>query len=132
MIFATIALTCLSITTQNSAQAELFGLFKGPSSNTSAQPFMIDPATGIDPVARRLMKITEERKLPRMLVINKIDNADDIAALELLGQANLQAKLVRQIHRRTLLQSLMVSPAGRERLLQEGEHLFELRTLRVA
>ncbi|MGB1125083.1 MAG: PEP-CTERM sorting domain-containing protein [Phycisphaeraceae bacterium] len=45
--FATIALTCLSIATQNSAQAELFGLFKGPSSNTSAQPFMIDPATGV-------------------------------------------------------------------------------------
>jgi elongation factor G len=40
---------------------------------------MIDAAAGIDAVARRLMKMAGERELPRLIVINKIDNAADVA-----------------------------------------------------
>ena len=42
---------------------------------------MIDATSGIDPVVRRLMKITKQRRLPRMIVINKIDQANDLAGL---------------------------------------------------
>lgn len=40
---------------------------------------MIDPVVGVNPVVRRLMKVCEERKLPRMIVINKIDAGVDAA-----------------------------------------------------
>jgi elongation factor G len=40
---------------------------------------VLDPGVGIDPVARRMMKIAKERNLPRAIVINKIDDGGDIA-----------------------------------------------------
>jgi len=42
---------------------------------------MLDPVTGIDPVARRLMKLAQDRNLPRVIVINKIDHADNLDEL---------------------------------------------------
>lgn len=39
---------------------------------------VIDPKIGVDPVFRRLARVAEERKLPRMVVINKIDRGDDL------------------------------------------------------
>jgi len=39
---------------------------------------VLDPTTGLDPVARRLMKIAKERNLPRAIIINKIDAATDL------------------------------------------------------
>jgi len=39
---------------------------------------VLDPGTGIDPVARRMMKIAKERNLPQAIVINKIDAAGDL------------------------------------------------------
>lgn len=36
----------------------------------------IDAVRGIEPTTRRLMAIAEERDLPRMIVVNKIDHAD--------------------------------------------------------
>ena len=39
---------------------------------------VLDPSVGIDPVARRLMKIAKDRNLPRAIVINKIDAGGDI------------------------------------------------------
>ncbi len=36
----------------------------------------IDATRGIEPTTRRLMQIAEERNLPRMIVVNKIDHAD--------------------------------------------------------
>ena len=41
----------------------------------------IDADKGVDPVVRRLMRTAEERQLPRMIVINKIDHGADLAAL---------------------------------------------------
>jgi len=41
----------------------------------------IDADKGVDPVARRLMRVAEERRLPRVLVINKIDHGADLAEL---------------------------------------------------
>lgn len=43
---------------------------------------MIDAANGIETVTRRMMKVAEERNLPRMFIINKIDNSNE--ALEVL------------------------------------------------
>ncbi|MCH2133276.1 MAG: elongation factor G [Phycisphaerales bacterium] len=40
---------------------------------------VLDPGTGIDPVARRLMKLAAERNLPRAVVVNKIDSGSDLA-----------------------------------------------------
>ncbi len=40
---------------------------------------VIDAAAGVDPVARRIMKIAAERNLPRMIVINKIDHIEHVA-----------------------------------------------------
>ena len=40
---------------------------------------VLDPGAGIDPVARRMMKIAKERNLPCAIVINKIDAGGDIA-----------------------------------------------------
>ncbi|MCH2152639.1 MAG: elongation factor G [Phycisphaerales bacterium] len=39
---------------------------------------MLDPSVGIDPVARRVMKVAAERNLPRAIVINKIDAGGDL------------------------------------------------------
>jgi len=50
-----------------------------PAAETAV--LVIDAAAGIDPVARRLMKITEERNIPRLIVINKIDHEANLAAL---------------------------------------------------
>lgn len=46
---------------------------------------VVDAARGIDTTTRRLMRLAEERRLPRMIIINKIDHPE--ADLEgLLGQ----------------------------------------------
>lgn len=42
---------------------------------------VIDADSGIDTVARRVMKIASERDLPRMIVINKIDHVGDVMEL---------------------------------------------------
>ncbi|MFO0874630.1 MAG: elongation factor G [Phycisphaerales bacterium] len=42
---------------------------------------VIDATTGVHNVTRRLMKLAEERNLPRMIVINKIDQGADLAEL---------------------------------------------------
>lgn len=39
---------------------------------------VIDPKIGVDPVFRRLSRIAEERNLPRMVAINKIDRGDEL------------------------------------------------------
>src|SRR5690606_22288567 len=36
---------------------------------------VIDAAKGVEPVTRRLMAIAAERKLPRMIIVNKIDDS---------------------------------------------------------
>lgn len=43
---------------------------------------VIDAAKGIEPVTRRMMRVASDRKLPRMIIVNKID--EDHADLELL------------------------------------------------
>ena len=42
---------------------------------------VIDADNGIDTVVRRIMRIAEERNLPRMIVINKIDHGGDLEEL---------------------------------------------------
>ncbi len=42
---------------------------------------MIDAGSGIDPVVRRLMKTAGERKLPRLIIINKCDHAEGLGEL---------------------------------------------------
>jgi elongation factor G len=42
---------------------------------------VIDAAAGIETITQRMMKRAEERNLPRLIVINKIDNATDLAEL---------------------------------------------------
>jgi len=37
---------------------------------------VLDPDTGIDPVSRRLMKLAADRKLPRVILINKMNTGD--------------------------------------------------------
>ncbi|MCH8823152.1 MAG: elongation factor G [Planctomycetes bacterium] len=41
---------------------------------------VIDTTSGIDTVTRRIMKIAQERNLPRMIVVNKIDQGEDLSA----------------------------------------------------
>ena len=42
---------------------------------------VLDPAIGLDPVARRLMKVTADRNLPRAIIINKLDSGGDLEDL---------------------------------------------------
>ncbi|MCI0674353.1 MAG: elongation factor G, partial [Phycisphaerales bacterium] len=42
---------------------------------------VIDGNAGVETVTRRIMKVAKERNLPRMIVINKIDNATDLQGL---------------------------------------------------
>ncbi len=42
---------------------------------------VIDAAAGIETITRRMMKLADERNIPRLIVINKIDTGDDLAAL---------------------------------------------------
>lgn len=42
---------------------------------------MIDANAGIEVVTRRIMKVARDRNLPRMIIINKIDNAPDLMEL---------------------------------------------------
>ncbi len=42
---------------------------------------VIDAAVGIDAVARRMMKLTAERRLPRLILVNRIDAAEDLPGL---------------------------------------------------
>jgi len=46
---------------------------------------VVDVLKGIDSVTRRLMNVAEERKIPRMLIINKIDEAPE-GAIEALTE----------------------------------------------
>jgi len=39
---------------------------------------VIDPKTGVDPVFRRMARLAEERREPRLVVINKIDRGEDL------------------------------------------------------
>ena len=45
------------------------------------QVIMVDASVGIDTATRKLMKIGKDRKLPQVILINKIDRGDDLAAL---------------------------------------------------
>lgn len=47
---------------------------------------VIDASSGVDTMVRRMMKIAESRTLPRLIVINKIEHADDLP--ELLATLN--------------------------------------------
>jgi elongation factor G len=47
---------------------------------------VVDALKGIDSVTRRLMKVAEERKIPRMLIVNKIDEVQEGALEELTEQ----------------------------------------------
>ena len=42
---------------------------------------VIDADSGIDTVVRRIMKVAEERNLPRLIIINKVDHGGDIDTL---------------------------------------------------
>src|SRR5688572_3646307 len=42
---------------------------------------VIDGNAGVETITRRVMKVAKERNLPRMIVVNKIDNAPDLAGL---------------------------------------------------
>jgi len=42
---------------------------------------VIDATAGVDTVTRRLMRIADDRSLPRLIVINKIDQASDLEGL---------------------------------------------------
>jgi elongation factor G len=55
-----------------------------PAAETVA--IMVDPLKGIDSVTRRLMKVAEDRKIPRMLIINKIDEAPEGSLEDLVSQ----------------------------------------------
>jgi elongation factor G len=48
------------------------------------QVIMIDAGAGIDTITRKLMKIGKERSLPQVILINKMDHAEDIS--EVLDQ----------------------------------------------
>lgn len=49
---------------------------------------VVDTTSGIDTVTRRIMKIAQERNLPRMIVVNKIDQGEDLSAfLELIQES---------------------------------------------
>ena len=49
---------------------------------------VIDTTSGIDTVTRRIMKIAQERNLPRMIVVNKIDQGEDLSAfLEVIQES---------------------------------------------
>jgi elongation factor G len=45
------------------------------------QVIMIDASSGIDTTTRKLFKIGKERQLPQVILINKIDHAEDLASL---------------------------------------------------
>lgn len=47
---------------------------------------VIDPVKGIDSVTRRLMGVAEERRIPRMLIVNKIDESSPEHLEELVEQ----------------------------------------------
>jgi len=47
---------------------------------------VIDGLKGIDSVTRRVMKVAEDRKIPRMIIINKIDEVPEGSLEELLEQ----------------------------------------------
>jgi len=42
---------------------------------------VIDANVGVETVTRRMMKVAAERNLPRLIVVNKIDNAPDLDGL---------------------------------------------------
>jgi len=42
---------------------------------------LVDPTAGVDTVTRRMMNIGQQRDLPRMIIINKIDNASNLNEL---------------------------------------------------
>ncbi|MCZ6835842.1 MAG: GTP-binding protein, partial [Planctomycetota bacterium] len=48
---------------------------------TESVLIMVDASAGLDSVVRRMMKICESRNLPRIIVINKIDHAENLPEL---------------------------------------------------
>ena len=61
--------------------ADFLGKSIGVLPGVETAAIVIDASAGIDPVVRRLMKVTEDRRIPRLLIINKIDNAQDLPGL---------------------------------------------------
>ena len=55
---------------------------------------VIDASLGVDPVVRRLMRVCKERNLPRVVVINKIDNAPNLGELLETLQATFGKELL--------------------------------------
>jgi elongation factor G len=55
-----------------------------PAAETVA--VVVDALKGIDSVTRRLMAVAEERRIPRMIIINKIDEAGDGVLADLVNQ----------------------------------------------
>ncbi len=74
---------------------------------------VIDPVKGIDSVTRRLMAVAEERRLPRMIIINKID--ESTADLESLVEQ------IRETFGPTCLPITLPKP-GREDVVNVFEH----------
>ena len=42
---------------------------------------MIDAGAGIDTITRKLMTVGRDRSLPQVILINKMDHAEDLAAV---------------------------------------------------
>ncbi|HYE61675.1 MAG TPA: elongation factor G [Phycisphaerales bacterium] len=55
-----------------------------PAAETVA--VVIDPNKGIDSITRRMMKVAEDRKIPRMLIVNKIDEVQDGMLEDIVSQ----------------------------------------------
>ncbi len=115
---------------------------------------VIDASAGVETVTQRMMKRAAERNLPRLIVINKIDNATDLPGLlvsiqELLGSVCLPINLpsdggkavvdclgatsgssdlgdVSEFHTATVDQIVEVDEELMEKYLEQGEVSQEL------
>lgn len=63
--------------------ADFMGLAVSVLPGVETVVIVVDAHAGIDTTTRRLMRLCEERRLPRLILINKIDHAPDLK--ELLG-----------------------------------------------
>jgi elongation factor G len=52
-----------------------------------AVAIVVDPAVGVDTTVRRMMKLAGERKLPRLIIVNKMDHGDLASVLATLQEA---------------------------------------------